>query len=228
MTTTAQTPSATPAGRTPRRTRRDRGGIWITLALVIGLLIMVVPFIWMLLGSFKPTAELRQVPPTWWPVQGTLENFTELFSRQNFGRFFFNSAVVATAVTLGNLLFCSMLGYALAKLEFPGKRILFLVVLGTLMVPSVVTFMPLFIVVSNLGLVNTHAGLILPFLAGAFGVFLMRQFIMGIPDELLDAARVDGAGEYYIFTRIVLPLWMVLCAYVTNVAAGRNRDAKSG
>ena len=180
--------------------------MWITLALFIGLLIMVVPFIWMLLGSFKPTAELRQVPPTWWPVQGTFENFTELFSRQNFGRFFFNSAVVATAVTLGNLLFCSMLGYALAKLEFPGKRILFLVVLGTLMVPSVVTFMPLFIVVSNLGLVNTHAGLILPFLAGAFGVFLMRQFIMGIPDELLDAARVDGAGEYYIFWRIVLPL----------------------
>jgi multiple sugar transport system permease protein len=99
-----------------------------------------------------------------------------------------------------------MLGYALAKLEFPGKRLLFLLVLGTLMVPGVVTFMPLFVVVSNLGLVNTHAGLILPFLAGAFGVFLMRQFIMGIPDELLDAARVDGAGEYYIFWRIILPL----------------------
>ena len=206
MTTTAQTPPATVAGRTPGRGQRDSAGIWITVALVIGLLIMVVPFIWMLLGSFKPTAELRQVPPTWWPVQGTFENFTDLFSRQNFGRYFFNSGVVATAVTLGNLLFCSALGYALAKLEFPGKRILFLLVLGTLMVPAVVTFMPLFIVVSNLGLVNTHAGLILPFLAGAFGVFLMRQFIMGIPDELLDAARVDGAGEYYIFWRIILPL----------------------
>ena len=92
VTTTAQTPPATPAGRTPRRTRSERGGTWITLALVIGLLIMVVPFIWMLLGSFKPTSELRQVPPTWWPVQGTFENFTDLFSRQNFGRFFFNSA----------------------------------------------------------------------------------------------------------------------------------------
>jgi len=206
MTTAAQTPPATMAARTPGRAQPDRAGIWITVALVIGLLIMVVPFIWMLLGSFKPTSELRQVPPTWWPVQGTFDNFTELFSRQSFGRFFFNSGVVATLVTLGNLLFCSMLGYALAKLEFPGKRILFVLVLGTLMVPSVVTFMPLFIVVSNLGLVNTHAGLILPFLAGAFGVFLMRQFIMGIPDELLDAARVDGAGEYYIFWRIILPL----------------------
>jgi multiple sugar transport system permease protein len=99
-----------------------------------------------------------------------------------------------------------MLGYALAKLHFPGKKILFAVVLATLMVPGVVTFMPLFVMVANMGLVNTHAGLILPFLAGAFGVFLMRQFIGGIPDELLDAARVDGAGEHYIFWRIVMPL----------------------
>nr|MBA3586741.1 carbohydrate ABC transporter permease [Chloroflexota bacterium] len=114
--------------------------------------------------------------------------------------------IVAIAVTAGNVIFCSMLGYALAKLTFPGKRILFAVVLGTLMVPAIVTFMPLFVLVANLNLVNTHAGLILPFLVGAFGVFLMRQFIGGIPDELLDAARVDGAGEHYIFWRIVMPL----------------------
>ncbi|MDQ6682669.1 MAG: carbohydrate ABC transporter permease [Chloroflexota bacterium] len=167
---------------------------------------MVGPFIYMLLGSFKTTGELRQVPPTWWPQQFTLSNYTDLFSRLNFSRFFFNSAVVATAITAGNLLFCSMLGYALAKLRFPGKRALFALVLGTLMVPGIVTFMPLFVLVANMGLVNTHAGLILPFLAGAFGVFLMRQFISGIPDELLDAARVDGAGEYHIFFRIILPL----------------------
>jgi multiple sugar transport system permease protein len=204
-TVTRDMPAAIPRPA-PGRARVDRAGPWITLVLVIGLLIMVVPFIWMLLGSFKTTAELRQVPLTWWPENPTIANFTDLFSRQNFGRFFFNSAVVATAVTLGNLLFCSMLGFALAKLDFPGKRVLFLLVLSTLMVPSVVTFMPLFVVISNLGLVNTHAGLILPFLAGAFGVFLMRQFIAAIPDELLDAARVDGAGEYYIFFRIILPL----------------------
>jgi multiple sugar transport system permease protein len=206
MTTVTRDMPAGIPGPAPGRVRVDRSGLWITLALIIGLLIMVVPFIWMLLGSFKLTAELRQVPLTWWPENPTVANFTDLFGRQNFGRFFFNSAVVATAVTIGNLLFCSMLGFALAKLEFPGKRILFVLVLGTLMVPSVVTFMPLFVVVSNLGLVNTHAGLILPFLAGAFGVFLMRQFIAAIPDELLDAARVDGAGEYYIFFRIILPL----------------------
>jgi multiple sugar transport system permease protein len=176
------------------------------LALLIGLLIMVVPFVWMLLGSFKTTAELRQVPPTWWPENFTLDNFANLFGRENFVRYFLNSTIVAVSVTIGNLIFCSMLGFALAKLEFPGKRILFGLVLATLLVPTVVTFMPLFVVVSNLELLNTHAGLILPFLAGAFGVFLMRQFIMGIPDELLDAARVDGAGEYYIFWRIIMPL----------------------
>ncbi|MGI8871930.1 MAG: carbohydrate ABC transporter permease [Candidatus Limnocylindria bacterium] len=198
------------AGRSGRRhsdrLRRGRSAVWLYIALALGLVLMVGPFIYMLLGSFKTTGELRQVPPTWWPQQFTLSNYTDLFSRLNFSRFFFNSAVVAAAITAGNLLFCSMLGYALAKLRFPGKRALFALVLGTLMVPGIVTFMPLFVLVANMGLVNTHAGLILPFLAGAFGVFLMRQFISGIPDELLDAARVDGAGEYHIFFRIILPL----------------------
>ncbi|HEX5038931.1 MAG TPA: carbohydrate ABC transporter permease [Candidatus Limnocylindria bacterium] len=167
---------------------------------------MVAPFVWMLLGSFRSTPELRQFPTALFPREWTLENYTNILTRENFTRYFFNSTVVAVAITVGNLLFCSMVGYALAKLQFPGKRILFALVLVTLMVPGVVTFMPLFVLVSNLGLVNTHAALILPFLAGAFGVFLMRQFIAGIPDELLDAGRVDGAGEWYIFFRIVLPL----------------------
>jgi multiple sugar transport system permease protein len=192
----------------PRRAARQKGPStwWLYALLILGLLLLVGPFIWMVLGSIKTTGELRQVPPTLLPQNPTLENYGELFDRLNFLRFFFNSAVVAAAVTAGNVIFCSMLGYALAKLRFPGKRILFAVVLGTLMVPSIVTFMPLFVLVANLNLVNTHAGLILPFLAGAFGVFLMRQFIGGIPDELLDAARVDGAGEHYIFWRIVMPL----------------------
>ncbi|HYI65328.1 MAG TPA: carbohydrate ABC transporter permease [Candidatus Limnocylindrales bacterium] len=186
--------------------RRSRSGWWIYLPLVIGVILLVGPFIWMVLGSLKTTGELRQVPPTFLPQNPTLDNYAELFDRLSFARFFFNSAIVATAVTAGNVIFCSMLGYALAKLQFPGKRILFAVVLGTLMVPGIVTFMPLFVLVANLNLTNTHAGLILPFLVGAFGVFLMRQFIGGIPDELLDAARVDGAGEHYIFWRIVMPL----------------------
>lgn len=186
--------------------RRGGNPWWIYALLIAGILLLVGPFIWMVLGSIKTTGELRQVPPTWLPQDPTLANYQELLERLSFGTYFFNSAVVATAVTTGNVVFCSMLGYALAKLRFPGKRILFAVVLGTLMVPGIVTFMPLFVLVANLNLVNTHAGLILPFLVGAFGVFLMRQFIGGIPDELLDAARVDGAGEHYIFWRIIMPL----------------------
>jgi multiple sugar transport system permease protein len=197
-------PTTTPAGKAAAP--RERGTWLVYVPLVIGLILLVGPFLWMLLGSFKTTGELRQVPPTWWPENPTLANYEDLFSRLNFLGYFFNSTVVAVAVTAGNVIFCSMLGYALTKLSFPGKRVLFAVVLGTLMVPGIVTFMPLFVLVANLGLVNTHAGMILPFLAGAFGVFLMRQFIGGIPDELLDAARVDGAGEHYIFWRIVMPL----------------------
>lgn len=189
-----------------RRDRSQLGAWWIYALLVLGIILLVGPFIWMVLGSFKTTGELRSVPPTWWPENPTLGNYQDLFDRQNFLRYFINSSVVALFVTAGNVIFCSMLGYALAKLNFPGKKILFAVVLATLMVPAIVTFMPLFVLVANIGLVNTHAGMILPFLAGAFGVFLMRQFIGGIPDELLDAARVDGAGEHYIFWRIVMPL----------------------
>jgi multiple sugar transport system permease protein len=197
-----ETSATAPTTVAPRRRR----GVFLHILMIAGLILMVIPFVWMVLGSFKTTGELRQLPPTWIPEDPTLENYRDLFDRLDFTRYFFNSAVVAVTVTLANLLFCSMIGYALAKLEFPGKKVLFVLLLGTLMIPAIVTFMPTFVLVSNLKLVNTHLGLILPFMAGAFGAFLMRQFIMGIPNELLDAARVDGAGEFRIFFRIVLPL----------------------
>jgi multiple sugar transport system permease protein len=202
----ARAPAATldaepqPAGPGPRR------ATWVYVVLAVGLLITLTPFLWMLLGSFKPDAELQRVPPTWWPEAPTLGNYRELFDRLDFPRFFGNSVAVAVAVTAGNLVFCSMVGYALAKLDFAGKRVLFALVLGMLMVPGVVTFVPLFVLVSNLGLVNTYPGLILPFLVTPLGVFLMRQFIAGLPDELIEAARIDGAGEWRIFSRVILPL----------------------
>jgi multiple sugar transport system permease protein len=171
-----------------------------------GLVVMVGPFVWMLVGSFKTEAEIRQIPPTWLPDNPTLANYGTLFDRLDFPTYFTNSAVVAILTTVGNLLFCSAAGYALAKLRFPGKRVLFAVVLGTIMVPSIVTIVPLFVLSINLGLVNSVAGLILPFLAQAFGVFLMRQFITSIPNDLLEAARIDGASELRIYARIVLPL----------------------
>ncbi len=172
----------------------------------IGLVLVVTPFVWMALGSVKSEGELRANPPTWWPQNPTLDNFRELFTRLDFPQFFANSVLVAVVVTVGNLVFCSMLGYAFAKLDFWGRAWLFRLVLATLMIPGMVTLVPLFVQISNLGMVNTYFGLILPFLAGPFGVFLMRQFIQGIPDELIDAGRVDGAGEFRIFARVVMPL----------------------
>ncbi|MDO5740136.1 MAG: carbohydrate ABC transporter permease [Ornithinimicrobium sp.] len=179
---------------------------WLYLLLTFALLLVITPFVWMVLGSVKTTAELRQVPPTWLPESPTLDNFKALFTRLNFGRYFFNSTLVAVVVTVANLLFCSMVGYALAMLNFRGKKTIFALIMGTLMIPGVVTFVPLFVLVANMGLVNTLPGLFLPFLVGPFGVFLMRQFIMGLPKDLIEAARIDGAGEITIFMRVVLPL----------------------
>jgi multiple sugar transport system permease protein len=203
----APAPTATPVAEPvpapgPRRPRAT----WLYLVLALGLVATLAPFLWMLLGSFKPDAELQRVPPTWWPDTPTLANYRQLFDRLDFPRFFTNSTLVALAVTAGNLVFCSMVGYALAKLDFAGKRLLFALVLGMLMVPGVVTFVPLFVLVSNLGLVDTYPGLILPFLVTPLGVFLMRQFMSGLPDDLIEAARIDGAGEWRIFARVIVPL----------------------
>lgn len=189
-----------------RSTGSTRAPAWLYAVMVAGLVLVVIPFVWMLLSSFKPEAEVRALPPTWWPETITTENYSQLFTKLDFPRFFLNSAIVAVAVAAGNMVFCSMLGYALAKLDFPGKRAVFAVVLGTLMVPGVVTFVPLFVLTTNVGLTNTLPGMILPFLAGPFGVFLMRQFIASLPDELIQAARIDGAGELRIFFSIILPL----------------------
>ncbi len=207
--TSSRTPSATsaPEGAPRRRARRpirwSRGATYT--ALVVGLLLTLMPFIWMALGSFKTQGELLQRPITWWPQNPTLDNYERWLSQLNYGQYFTNSIVVAVAVVLGNIIFCSMVGYALAKMQFPGKKVLFALVMLTLMVPGVVTLVPMFVLVSNMGLVNTYPALILPFLAGPLGVFLMRQFMLGIPDALIEAARIDGAGEFRVFFRIVLP-----------------------
>ncbi|OLF19594.1 carbohydrate ABC transporter permease [Actinophytocola xanthii] len=190
----------------PTRRRDRRARLVLHVLLGLGLVAMVGPFVWMVLSSFKPEEEIRRVPITWLPEDPTLANYAELFSRLDFPTYFTNSVVVAVLTTAGNLLFCSAAGYALAKLPFPGRRVLFGMVLGTIMVPNIVTIVPLFVLSSNLGLVDSVAGLVLPFLAQAFGVFLMRQFILSIPDDLLEAARIDGASELRVFWRIVLPL----------------------
>ena len=188
-------------------TKRSASSRWLLYTVVtLGFVAVITPFVWMVLGSFKPEGELLRVPPTWWPESPTLDNYRELFSKGIFPRSFFNSTIVAIVVTVANVTFCSMVGYALAKLRFRGKKLVFGLVMGTLMIPGMVTFVPLFVLVANLGLVDTYPGLILPFLVTPFGVFLMRQFILDLPDDLLDAGRVDGASELRIFRQIILPL----------------------
>lgn len=189
-----------------RRARRLTGRALVYIALSIGGLLWVLPFFWMVLGSVKTQSEIFANPPTWWPALPTMENFTRWFSELDFGSYFSNSLIVALLTVAGNLLFCSMVGYALAKMEFGGKRLLFAAVMVTLMVPGVVTFVPLFVIVANMGILNTIAALVLPFLTAPLGVFLMRQFMLEIPDSLLEAARIDGASELRIFVQIVLPM----------------------
>jgi multiple sugar transport system permease protein len=198
---------ALPQPVTPRRRRRMSTGRALTYTvLVVGVAIWLLPFVWMVLGSFKTQREILVKPPTVWPEDPTFANFERWFTDLGFGQFFTNSLVVAVITVLGNLVFCSMVGYALAKMEFPGKRILFALVMVMLMVPGVVTFVPLFVQVTSLGLLNTYPALILPFLTQPLGVFLMRQFMLGVPEPLMEAARIDGAGELRIFARVVMPL----------------------
>ncbi|POX47670.1 carbohydrate ABC transporter permease [Streptomyces sp. Ru72] len=203
---TTPTPAATDKILRRRRIRQEWGQPWLYLPLTGLLLLMVTPFLWMLSGAFKSEGDIRKIPPDLIPVRPTLANYRELFSSLDFASMFANSVIVALAVTAGNLIFCSMLGYALAKLEFRGQRAVFALVMGTLMVPGLVTFVPLYILVANMKLTGSLLGLVLPFLATPFGVFLMRQFISTLPDELIDAARVDGCRELAIFWKIILPL----------------------
>lgn len=193
------------AGRRPHARVRI-APILLYIALSLGLVATLMPFAWMVLGSIKPTGEILANPNAWLPANPTLENFAVLLTKQDFGLFFFNSAVVAVSCVLGNLVFCSMAGYAFAKIDFSGKRVLFALVMVMLVIPGIATFVPLFVTVSNLGFANSYLGLILPFLVSPLGVFLMRQFIADIPDSLIEAARLDGASDVRIFLRIVLPL----------------------
>lgn len=209
MSTQQATAPAPAPSSVPDSPRRREGRVRKPLLYVVaslGLLVMSAPFLWMALSAFKTKKDLTASPPVWIPSTWTLQNFTDLLDQLDMPRYFLNSLIVAVLVTVCNLLFCSMLGYALAKLNFSGRSKVFGVVLAALMVPGNLMILPLYVLMNKLNLLDSYAGLVLPFAAGAFGVFLMRQFMVTIPDELLEAARMDGAGEWYIFWRIVLPL----------------------
>ena len=174
--------------------------------LVLAAIIALVPFLYVISTSFKDTVALFKYPPEWIPSEPTLDNFRTLLDDYPFLRWTLNSLIVASAVTAVKVVIDSMAGYAFAKMTFPGKDALFLVVLMTLMVPFAATLIPLFIIVRNLELTNTYLGLILPALASPIGIFMMRQFIESLPSDLENAARLDGCSEFQIFRRVILPL----------------------
>lgn len=171
-----------------------------------GALVALVPLVWMLLGSFKNPTELATRPPTFLPESWALTNYTEALGRFNFVQYLTNSALVTVGATLLTLLINSMAAYALAKYNFRGQTFLFLVTLATIMIPLQVILIPVYQVVVSLGLVNSLWGMIIPAAATPTGVFLLRQYMLTIPDELIEAARVDGSGEFRTFVRIILPL----------------------
>ncbi|MDN3352374.1 carbohydrate ABC transporter permease [Actinomadura sp. DC4] len=175
-------------------------------SLTLGLGVVITPFGWAVLSSFKPEGEIRRDPPTFFPAHPTTAAYRELFHRLDLFTVFLNSVVVAAIVVLANVLFCSMVAYALTKLPFRARGAVFGLIMAQMMVPSIVLMIPQFVVVADLGLVNTIFGIVLPYLVMPLGIFLMRQFMAEIPDELVHAARIDGAGEFRIFFRIVLPL----------------------
>ena len=175
--------------------------------LIMGSLIAMMPFIWMILATFKTGAEVRQVPPTFFPNEFTLENYKTIFNDPQLplGLFYRNSMIVAISNTALVLFTSSLFGFIFAKYEFKGKRILFWFILATMMIPFQVTMIPGYLILVKLGLLNNLAGLIIPSAISAFGIFLVTQFAKSIPNEMLDAARVDGASEWRIYRAIALP-----------------------
>jgi len=182
----------------------SRTGLY--LVLVASSIVMLVPFYWMLSTSLKLEANVFTAEPQWIPNPATLDNFVQVWTRLPFARFIFNSVFVASMVTLSNVFFDTLAGYVFAKLKFPGRDKIFFALLLTLMVPFQVNLIPLFRLMQMLKWIDTYLGLIVPGATSIFGIYLMRQYISSIPDELLDAARVDGASEFRIFWRIVAPL----------------------
>ncbi|GLX70394.1 carbohydrate ABC transporter permease [Paenibacillus glycanilyticus] len=173
--------------------------------LTIGGILVILPFIWMILSAFKSESEMQNIPPTFLPVDATFDNFKHLFTEMNFGVYLKNTLIIVVFSFVG-LFLNAMAGFGFAKYKFKGGSALFYLVLATMMIPGQVTMIPIYLILNEMHLTNTMTGIILPGLVGAFGIFLFRQFMQTIPDELLEATRLDGASEFRTFMQIVLPI----------------------
>ncbi|CAA9570737.1 MAG: ABC transporter, permease protein 2 (cluster 1, maltose/g3p/polyamine/iron) [uncultured Thermomicrobiales bacterium] len=192
----------------------------IYLLLALGSIIFVAPFVWMVTASLQDVSDMFRWPPSWIPRSPSLDNYVDFFRQERIGRYFFNSAFVALSVTALQLFTSSLAAYTFAKRRFPGRDLLFIITLGTMMIPGQVTLIPNYVILKQIpffggnnwlgtggsGWLDSYWGLIVPQAASAFGIFLMRQYMKSIPDDLLDAARMDGASEFRIYAQIVMPL----------------------
>jgi len=184
-------------------------------ALLLGVVVMFLPVLWMVFSSFKSLEEIYRIPPAFFPEKWIITNYTEAIEKFPFLRYLLNSVTVTTLATLLTLTINSMAAFALSKYNFRGRDTIFLIILGTLMIPLQVIMVPVYMVMAKLEMVNTLWGIIIPPSATPTGVFLLRQYMLTIPDELLEAARIDGAGEWRIFLQIVLPLARPALAVLT-------------
>ena len=201
--------------------RRPAATLWVNAALLLGGLATAFPLLWMVSVSFMPTGAASSYPPPLLPSAPTLENYRQMFANNSAGRYLLNSALLATTVTCISLVFNTLAGYAFAKLRFRGRERIFRGLLGALVIPGQVVMIPLFAIVKQLGLVSTYGGVVVPAMASVFGIFLVRQYALSLPDELLEAARIDGASEARIFRSIVVPLMkpiLVTLAILTFLA----------
>ena len=188
------------------RRLRTRSLRWLGFAALLALTIaFLFPILWMTTTSFQAGEKMFQLTTEWIPSVWHLENYPNAWSRANFTQYFINSGVVSIAVMAGNIVFCTLAGYGLAKFRFPGDRFVLLAILSTLMLPLEVTLVPTFLVIHKFGWINSYQGIIGPLLIDAFGVFLMRQSIISIPTDYIEAARIDGAGELRILLQIIVP-----------------------
>ena len=186
--------------------RSRRHALQVNGALLLLAALSLTPLLWMVSVSLMARGEASHFPPPFLPASATLDSYRELFAGTGIGRNFANSLLVSIAITALSLLLNTMAGYAFAKLRFVGRERLFQLLLAALVVPAQVAMLPLFLLMKQLGLLNSYWGVIVPGMASVFGIFLVRQYARGIPDELIEAARIDGAGELRIFFQIVLPM----------------------
>lgn len=179
---------------------------WLWAIIILGLIFMVTPGIWMVLASFKTRAEIQAVPMQFWPESLRFENYARAIEYTKFPRVFLNSLLVTVAITVANVFTCTWGGYTFGKLRWPGRDAVFMLLLTTMMIPGFLTLIPRYVLVAKLGLLNTYGGMIIPFLTGTFGIFLTKQYMNGIPNDLTDAATVDGCSALGVYWRIILPL----------------------